>query len=93
MVTCHMNMLNSAKIKSSRQLGLGTRKGTFMSHKAAPSTGVPINKQMNRKVSGGKPVTPSFKTGQLMPQTKVKCAKTNHWRVVSGCTDLILEPN
>jgi hypothetical protein len=87
---CQMNMLKMAKTNNSRQYCRGTRNGTFMAKRPKPKMGVPISKQSMRKVRGGKPVTPSFKTGQLRPQTKVRSTKRTHWRVVSECMGSIL---
>ena len=85
---CQMNMLKIASTNNSRQYCLGIRKGTFMTMRPKPNTGVPMSKQSIRKVRGGKPVTPSFKTGQFRPQTKVRSANSNHWRFVSECIEV-----
>ena len=90
---CQMNMLKMASTNNSRQYCLGIRKGTFMMTRPYPTTGVPMSKQSIRNVSGGKPVTPSFKTGQFRPHTKVRSANSTHWRFVSECMWSILVPN
>ena len=58
--------------------------------KASPSTGVPSHRQSMRNVSAGKPVTPAFMIGQLMPHTKVRVMRTIHWRVVNLCIWMVL---
>jgi hypothetical protein len=87
---CQKNMLNTASTNNSHQCLRSMRNGTFMAHKASPSTGVPSHMHSIRKVSGGKPVTPIFMTGQLMPHTKVSKTRTVHWRVESLCMAGIL---
>ena len=58
------------------------RNGTFISTKANPSTGKPVNIDKLRNVSGGNPVTPNFMMGQLMPHTKVRVMRVQSWRRV-----------
>ncbi len=87
---CQMNMLNTDKTSNSRQCARGMRNGTFMANSAKPNTGVPSHRHSVRNVRGGKPVTPIFMMGQLMPQTKVSKTKMVHCVEESLCICSIL---
>ena len=62
--------------ESSRELGASRARrianGTCSASSTAQSTGRPSHIDIARKVSGGKPVTPSFITGQFRPQASVR---------------------
>ena len=88
--TCHTKRLKNASFNSSHHCERGMLSGTFMSRRASHNTGKPVSIDKLRNVSGGKPVTPIFMTGQLMPQTTVSKARTVHWRVESLCMAGIL---
>ena len=75
---CQMNMLKTANSNTSGQWRRSTRKGTFIATKAKPKMGVPNHKHMALNVSGGKPVTPIFMTGQFKPHTKVSKNSKDH---------------
>ena len=77
MNTCQMNILLVASISSSRHSLRGTTNEIFMRQITKPNNGQPIHMQMLRKVSGGKPVTPIFKVGQLKPHTSVRVISVN----------------
>ena len=81
--TCQTNRLKNASFNSSHQCARGMRSGTFINTSARPSTGKPINIDRLRNVSGGKPVTPNFMMGQLMPHTSVSVMSVQSWRRVS----------
>ena len=66
------------------------RNGTRCTTNTKAKMGVPSHMHRVRKVRGGKPVTPIFMIGQLMPQTKVSKIKTVHWRDERGCMAAIL---
>ena len=80
-----------AKKTTARKPRSGTR--TRRSSRKPPSSGRPSHMHSVRKVSGGKPVTPNFMTGQFRPQTTVsRTSRTSCWRercciraILGGC--------
>ncbi len=64
-------MLVTVSRPTSRQSLRSIRSGTFSTAVTAHSTGSPSHIDSERNVSGGKPVTPTFMTGQFRPQATV----------------------
>ena len=69
-------MLVSVSRSSSLQCSRGIANGTLSSLMPKASTGSPSQIEIARNDSGGKPVTPSFMIGQLMPQISVRAVSS-----------------
>src|SRR3569832_604642 len=85
MHTCQTSMLVSVSSASSFQCLRGMRNGTFISMSPSASTGMPRRIDVVWNVSGGKPVTPVFITGQLNPHAMVRRTRVTNCFAVSRC--------
>ena len=79
-------MLVTVSRPTSRQSLRSIRSGTFSTAVTAQSTGSPSHIDIERNVSGGKPVTPTFMTGQFRPQVTVRSTSSTNWREVGLLT-------